>query len=182
MKYKNIKFGPIQLLSLCVYKLFLVWLPDSTTPIIGKICRKLRFYCCKNIFLYCGTNVNIERGANFGSGFRLSISDNSGIGINCVVPGNIVIGKNVMMAPNCYLFSSNHAFESLETPMIEQGKTIQKQTIIEDDVWIGRSVIFTPGRTVKKGTIVGAGCVLSKNFPEYSVVGGNPSILLKKRI
>lgn len=181
MRYQNIDFSLKQALALVIYKVFLVWLPASPTPIVGKACRKLRYFCCKNIFQYCGKNINIERGASFGSGFRLSIDDNSGIGINCHVPGNIVIGKNVMMGPHCYFLSENHAFDRLDVPIIEQGSTTQLDTIIEDDVWIGRQVIFTPGRTVKKGSIIAAGCLLSKDFPECSIVGGNPSRLIKKR-
>lgn len=181
MRYNNIEFSVKQVLALLIYKVFLVWLPDSTTPVVGKACRKLRYLCCKNIFLYCGKNVNIEKGASFGSGFRLKIGDNSGIGINCHVPGNIQIGSNVMMAPNCHVFSNNHAFDRIDIPMIEQGHTIQKQTVIEDDVWIGRQVIFTAGRIVKKGSIIATGSVLTKDFPEYSIVGGNPAKLIKFR-
>jgi maltose O-acetyltransferase len=49
------------------------------------------------------------------------------------------------------------------------------------DVWIGRNVSFTNGRHVYKGTIIALGCVLTKDFPEYSIVGGVPSKLIKKR-
>ncbi|AZA75232.1 acyltransferase [Chryseobacterium indoltheticum] len=182
MKYRNIEFSLSQLLFLIIYKVFLVWMPSSTCPIVGSVFRKLRFLCCRKIFLQCGKNVNIERGANFGSGFRLRIGDNSGIGINCTVPGNILIGKNVMMGPECYILSTNHSFDRVDVPMIEQGNTVQLDTIIEDDVWIGRQVIFTPGRIVKKGSIIAAGCVLSKNFSEYSIIGGNPSRIIKTRI
>lgn len=181
MKYNNVEFTFLQVLCLIIYKLFLVWMPASTVPVLGKFFRKLRYLCCKNIFLECGKNVNIERGADFGSGFRLKIGDNSGIGIGCTVPGNIIIGSNVMMGPDCYILSTNHSFENIDIPMIQQGSTIQLDTIIEDDVWIGRQVIFTPGRIVKRGSIIAAGCVLSKNFPEYSIIGGNPSRLLKSR-
>jgi len=66
--------------------------------------------------------------------------------------------------------------------MVEQGMTEKKQTIIEDDVWLGVRVILTPGRTVKKGSVIAAGCVLTKDFPEYSIVGGNPGKLIKSRI
>jgi maltose O-acetyltransferase len=111
----------------------------------------------------------------------MKIGNNSGIGINCNVPGNIIIGDNVMMGPECHIFSNNHSFKRKDIPMIEQGHTAQKITIIEDDVWIGRQVIFTAGRTVRKGSIVAAGCVLSKDFPEYSIIGGNPSRLIKIR-
>ena len=55
------------------------------------------------------------------------------------------------------------------------------QTIIEDDVWIGMNVLMTPGRHIRTGSIVGAGCLLCKDFPEYSIIGGNPSKLIKTR-
>jgi maltose O-acetyltransferase len=181
MRYNSVEFSLKQVFYLFIYKTFLVWLPASTTPIVGKIIRKFRYNCCKQIFLYCGKNVNIEKGANFNSGFRLKIGNNSGIGINCSVPGNIVIGENVMMGPECYILTNNHTFERTDIPMIKQGLPVYKQTIIEDDVWIGRQVIFTPGRTVKKGIIIGAGCVLTKDFDEFSIVGGNPSRLIRMR-
>jgi maltose O-acetyltransferase len=65
--------------------------------------------------------------------------------------------------------------------MISQGIDDKRITIIEDDVWIGQNVIFTPGRIVKEGSIIAAGCVLSNDFPEYSIIGGNPSKLIRSR-
>ncbi|RXM43992.1 maltose acetyltransferase [Flavobacterium sp. YO64] len=157
------------------------YLPASSAPYIGPFFRWLRYLCCKPIFKSCGKNVNIERMAFFGSGLNLVIDDNSGLGINCVVPSDIIIGKNVMMGPNVHIFSTNHQFDNIDIPMIEQGNTSKKQCIIEDDVWIGRQVIFTPGRHVKKGSIIGAGTVLCRNFDEYSIIGGNPSVLIRSR-
>lgn len=149
---------------------------------IGPICRKLRYYCCKPIFKFCGVNVNIERGAFFGSGKNLEIGDNSGLGVNCVVPSDIYIGKNVMMGPNVFILSTNHEFADVSIPMINQGNTISKKCIIEDNVWIGRQIIFTPGRHIRKGTIVGAGSVVTRDFDEYSVIGGNPARLIRSRL
>lgn len=157
------------------------YLPGSSFPIFGIIFKKLRYYCCRKIFAYCGKNVNIERGAFFASGSELQIGDYSGLGYYCHVPGNIIIGNYVMMGPNCHILGSNHTFDDLNTPMMFQGNSERKQTIIEDDVWIGRDVLMTPGRKIQKGSIIGAGCVLTKNFPEYSIVGGNPSKLIRSR-
>lgn len=65
--------------------------------------------------------------------------------------------------------------------MNQQGFTTKKQTIIEDDVWIGRNVTMTLGRVIKEGSIIGACCVLTKDFPEYSLIEGNPSKLIRLR-
>ncbi len=182
MKFKNLEFTFAQLFFLGIYKLVLVHLPASTFPFVGKFCKYMRYHCCKYIFKEIGENVNIEHGADFGSGFNLKIGDNSGIGIDCKVPGDINIGKNVMMGPNCFILNTNHRFDRVDIPMIQQGVTERSYCVIEDDVWIGRQVIFTPGRIVKKGSIIGAGTVLTKNFPEYSIVAGNPARLIKSRI
>ena len=149
--------------------------------ILGK---KVRYHLCKHIFKYCGKNVNVERKANFGSGRNIEIGDNSGLGIECEVPSNLVVGKNVMMGPKCRILANNHEFSRTDIPMMEQGFQSQQsiQTIIDDDVWIGVGVTMTPGRHIKKGTIVGACCLLCKDFPEYSIVGGNPSKLIRSRI
>jgi maltose O-acetyltransferase len=171
-----------QFLALFVYYVFLRYAPESNSIFFGKFFKTLRYICCKNIFYKCGKNVNIERGAFFASGVALEIGDNSGLGINCNVPSNTVIGKNVMMGPNCYIFGSNHKFSETNIPIIEQGFDAPKQTIINDDVWIGRNVIFTPGRCVRSGTIIGAGCVLSRDFPSFSVVVGNPSVAIRNRM
>lgn len=87
-----------------------------------------------------------------------------------------------MMEPNCYIFHTNHETKDITIPMCKQGRCVHKQTIIEDDVWIGRNVMMTPGRIIKKGSIIGACCLLCKNFPEYSVIGGDPSQLIKSRL
>lgn len=182
MKLKGIDFSILQIVSLVLYYAIARHLPSSQNMLMGGVSRNIRGYLCKYIFKHCGNNVNVERGACFGSGRLLEIGDNSGLGINCMVPSDIKIGNDVMMGPNCYIFSQNHQTDDISKPMNQQGFIKKGRTIIEDDVWIGRDVTFTPGRYVRKGTIIGACCLLCKDFPEYSVVGGNPSKLIKSRI
>ena len=177
LKIQNSK----KLFFMFLYYLLFRYLPSSTVFLLGPFSKKIRYLCCKNIFTYCGKNVNIERNALFGCGFDIEIGDNSGIGINCVVPSNIKIGKNVLMGPKVYILQFNHKFDKIDIPIREQGYSPKLKTVIEDDCWIGRQVIFTPGRTLKKGSIVAAGTVLCKDFPEYSIIGGNPSKLIKSR-
>lgn len=178
---KNISIK--QYFFLLIYYAFLKYLPANRTK-MGRILytKQIRYYCCKNIFKAIGKNVNIERNANFGYGINIEIGDNSGLGINCNVPDNIKIGKDVMMGPNCYILNSNHNFDRIDIPMMQQGSVIGKRIIIEDDVWIGQDVTMTAGRHISKGTVIGAGCLLCKDFPSYSIVGGNPSRLIRSRI
>lgn len=177
---RNIKLST--LICLALYYGFAYWMPGSYSFFCGCLFRKVRSCLCKHIFLYCGKNVNIERKANFGSGIDIELGDESGLGINCSVPSNTKIGKNVMMGPNCRILPHNHNFERIDIPMNHQGFSPKLSTKIEDDVWIGRDVLMTPGRVIKRGSIVAGGCVLCKNFPEYSIIGGNPSKLIRSRL
>lgn len=178
------EFNISQLICLAFYYGILYYLPSNGTP-IGKILhlKSLRYHVCKHIFKSCGKNVNIEGHAFFASGHGLEIGDNSGLGIHCVVPGNIKIGKDVMMGPNVFIHGQNHCHDRIDIPMTKQGVYGRdKRTIIEDDVWIGQNVTFTVGRHVAKGIVIGTCTLLCKDFPEYSIVGGNPSRLIKSRI
>lgn len=157
------------------------WLPASTTFVVGTFCKKVRGFCGFVLFKKCGNNINIERGAHFGKGSNLEIGDNSGIGKNCTVPSNIIIGNNVMMGPNCFFLHANHNISEVNIPMIQQGFDAPLQIVIEDDVWIGRQVLVMAGKKIAMGSVVAAGCVLTKDFSEYSIVGGNPSRVLKQR-
>lgn len=171
-------------LFLFLYYSFAIYLPVSHTR-LGRILhvKKIRYLICRRIFKHCGKNVNVEKGAQFGNGFDIEIGDNSGLGVDCIVPNNIVIGENVMMGPNCVILSQNHRFDRVDIPMILQGYQIGGgKSMIDSDVWIGRDVLMTPGRHIKTGSIIGAGCVLTKDFPEYSIVGGNPSKLIRSRL
>ena len=166
---------------LVLYYGFFRHLPASFKR-MGRLGFRLRYWACRHIFEYCGKNVNIEKGAWFGRGSRIRIGDNSGLGINCVIPDGSIIGKDVMMGPNCYIHARNHAFDRVDIPMIQQGFSEGKPVIIGDDVWIGQNVTIMVGRTIAKGSIVAANSVLTKDFPEYSIVGGNPAKIIRSRI
>lgn len=167
---------------LFLYYIFFRWLPGPTFPFIGFVFEWLRYRLCRGIFLSCGKKVNIATNARFGTGFGIEIGNYSGIGVNCKVPNNIYIGDYVMMGPNVTIYSAKHNHDRTDIPMLMQGSSTAKRTIIEDDVWIGSHVIILPGRTIRKGTIIGAGAVVTKDFPPYSIIGGNPAKLIKSRI
>lgn len=182
MRIKGQRFSFKQLICLAIYYGVAIRLPKSGTVFVGGISKYIRYMLVKGIFKKCGKHVNVERGVVFGRGTDIEIGDWSGIGVNAVIPSTSKIGKYVMMGPNCYVLDLNHRYDEIDKPMCFQGWTAKKTLIIEDDVWIGRNVLMTPGRTIKKGSIIAAGCVLCKDFPEYSVVGGNPSKLIKSRL
>jgi maltose O-acetyltransferase len=167
---------------LIIYYLILNKLPHSSVPLMGIPCERLKEFFAKRIFKYCGTNVNIGKGARFGNGRYIQIGSNSGIGMDCKVPNNIIIGEDVMMGLNVTIFGSNHNYEKTDIPMRKQGMKSYDPVVIEDDVWIGSNVMIMPGLRILKGTIVGAGSIVTKSFPSYSIIAGNPAKLIKSRL
>ena len=166
---------------LLIYYGFATWLPDSYTPGIGKLCNAIRIFCVKRIFKQCGRISTINRRAYFGNGKEVEIGDYSGIGSHCTVPHNIVIGKYVMMDPEVYIIDNNHITSDTKKPMCFQGKTENKVTQIGDDCWIGARTMIMPGHTIGDGCIIAAGSIVTKDVEPYSIVGGNPAKVIKKR-
>lgn len=156
------------------------YLPVSYSPLSLGLTKPFRAILCRFMFKKCGRNINVEQGALFG--YNVEIGDNSGIGINCRLhtSGGIIIGDNVMMGPDVVVISQNHKHNDIAKPMIEQGYE-RVPVIIEDDVWIGTRVIILPGVRIGRSSIIGAGAVVTKDFPPFSIVGGNPAKIIKKR-
>lgn len=171
-----------RILSSIVYYCFAQYLPDSYSPVFGKISNKIRILCCKHIFLYCSSNVsNINRKVFFGKGSEIEIGDYSSIGANSILHPKVKIGKYVMMGPNVYMVGNNHIAIDINIPMCFQGKEENQVIEIGDDCWIGANVMIMAGKIIGHGSILAAGAVVTKNVEPYSVMGGNPAKLIKKR-
>lgn len=118
-----------------------------------------------------------------GQGGSITIGSLSSIGINCELSAyvaDIRIGSHVMIASNCRFFPYDHGTES--------GRLMQEQTLatkghiyIEDDVWLGSSVIVLSGVRIGKGAVVAAGAVVTRHVPCDSIVAGNPARMVKRR-
>jgi maltose O-acetyltransferase len=172
-----------RILSYIAYYLFTRYLPSTNNKLLfSKYVQAIRRGSAKSLFDYCGKNVNIERNADFGSGRGIIIGDNSGLGVNCSVRGPLEIGANVMMGPDVIIMTSSHNVESIDLPMNLQGSLPKQKVTIGDDVWIGARVIILPGVKVGTGSIIGAGAVVTKDVPDYAVVGGIPAKFIKSRV
>ena len=172
---KLVKFG-----WLSIYYCFARYLPASTNS-YGLWARVVRRYICRRLFKYAGININIEKGAFFGDGSQIEIGDNSGIGVNCCIYGPVKIGHDVMMGPEVLIFTANHRYDRLDIPMRQQGRCTPQPVVIEDDVWIAARVIILPGVRVGRGAVLGANAIVTKDVPEYAVMGGNPAAIIRYR-
>ncbi|MGH9064285.1 MAG: acyltransferase [Acidimicrobiales bacterium] len=155
-------------------------LPYSVRPYaLGA--RRIRYLLCRQMLASCGENVNIEHGALINSGSQIHVGDNSGIGLDAFVSGPLVIGRNVIMGPNCTFLSINRDTQRTDVPMIDQGYLAPRAPVVEDDVWLGANVTVLPGRRIGQGAIVAAGAVVSRDVPPYAVVAGNPGRVIRIR-
>ncbi|MEJ7692086.1 acyltransferase [Daejeonella sp.] len=107
------------------------------------------------------------------------IGDDSFIGVGNVIIGPVSIGSNTMLAQNVVLSGMNHGYEDVKVPPIKQ-KISTKQITVGDNVWIGANVTVTAGVEIGNHSIIGAGSVVTKNIPDYSVAVGNPAKVIKK--
>lgn len=173
-----------QLFFLAVYYGFAQYLPDSYCVVrpLGRGSNWVRIFCVKRIFKKCGHIRTINRKVHFASGRNIEMGDESGIGANTSIPENTVIGSHVILSRNCFILDKNHIFERTDVPLNDQGCYPPKKTIIEDDCWIGMNTLITPGRHISKGTIVGMGSVVTKDYPPYSIIGGAPAKLIRNRL
>lgn len=170
----------LRILFLGFYYCFARYLPRTTSRLsLGS--GVVRRFVCRFIFKRMGKNVVIEQLAYFSLGSQLEIGDNSGLGVNCRCVGPIKIGDDVMMAPDVIILTSNHETSDTTRTMRGQGARPDAPVIIEDDVWIGTRVIILPGVTVHQGAIIGAGSVVTKDVPAFSIVGGSPARVRKYR-
>mgnify|MGYP002725512288 CR=1 FL=1 len=101
------------------------------------------------------------------------------IGLSNTLIGPVTVGNDVIFAQNIVASGLNHGYEDISKPITDQTVTTDP-IIVEDEVWIGANAVLTAGVTIGKHSIVAAGCVVVKDVPPYSIVGGNPGRLLKQ--
>jgi len=163
---------------LVFYYLIIKKLPSSYFP-FGHFFNTLRMAILKRI-IKVGKNNCIE------AGFRFGMKDILIIGNNCEINEDVyiqsaIIGNYVLIAQRVAILAVTHKFDSLEVPIIKQGSTKANPVIIEDDVWIGRNVVVMPGLRLGKGSIIGAGAIVTKDVPKYAIVGGVPAKIIRYR-
>jgi len=168
----------IRLAAYAFYKCIAQFLPQPPRLLgLGKI---LRGISCRPLLISCGRNVNIERLADIGFHPTVRIGDNSGIGVRSVVT-HADIGNDVMMGPEFVYIPVGHVFDRTDIPMRLQGPTPYQRLTIGNDVWIGRRVMVMPGVRIGDGAIIAAGAVVTKDIPDYAIVGGVPAKVIRFR-
>lgn len=126
----------------------------------------------KNSYIYAHDNGKLIIGNNF------IMNTNSQLGASF---GEIIIGKDCSIGPNCVLRASNHTFTDINVSIRNQGHT-HGYIILKDDVWVSANCVVTANTIIGESSIISAGSVVTKNVEPYSIMGGVPAKLIKKRI
>jgi len=140
----------------------------------------------RHLFAECGKNVRFCA-SDFFSFKTLYIKDDVYIGRGAKFSArhaHIYIGNKVMFGPNVTIRGGNHNTSVVGKFMADvdsKRESDDQNVIIEDDVWVGAGAIILKGSRIGRGSVVAAGAVVTKSFPPYSVVGGVPAKLLKRR-
>lgn len=107
------------------------------------------------------------------------IGDYTRIGLRCTIIGPAHIGHHVILAQNIVVSGLNHRYEDTQLPIHQQGVTATL-TQIGSDSWIGANSVITAGINIGKHVVIGAGSVVTKDIPDYSIAVGNPARVIKK--
>lgn len=141
----------------------------AVTAIFARICgggQDMHNYAslARNCRIDYPWNVQIGELSSIGSGAWVYALD------------KIVIGKNVCIGEDVCLITGSHDVASPHFDLVT------KPIAINDNVWVATGAIVLPGVTIGEGAVVAAGAVVTKDVAPWTVVGGNPAKVLKKRI
>lgn len=115
---------------------------------------------------YCDYGTHIETGKNFFANYNCTILD----------VAKVKIGDNCQMAPNVAIYTAGHPIHPVtRNSMYEYGKEVT----IGDNVWIGGNTVICPGVSIGSNTVIGAGSVVTKDLPAWSVAAGNPCRVIR---
>jgi chloramphenicol O-acetyltransferase type B len=104
------------------------------------------------------------------------------MGGNCEISTDLIIGNHVLVGSAVgFLARDAHSPYIPGTTMFESPRGDKYRIVIQDDVWIGFGAIILSGITIGRGSVIGAGAIVAKDIPPYSVVIPQRSEVVKPR-
>ena len=128
-------------------------------------------------------DVWLSRGSYIVAGrAQVVVGPTTYIGHRCLLYGHsgIQIGRDVLLANDVQMICGNHTFSRRDIPIRAQ-PPLGAPVVVEDDVWLGASAIVLGGVTIGKGSVVGAGAVVTHSLPPYSIARGVPAVVVGTR-
>lgn len=132
---------------------------------------------------------NVGKKVTFYPGIRINPSMNISIGNNVdlawgvliTTKGGVEIGDRTLIGYRTQILSANHKIPEMKRQIFSSGHTTEK-IMIENDVWIGANCIITAGVHIGEGAVIAAGSVVTKNVEPFTIMGGIPAKLIRKRV
>jgi acetyltransferase-like isoleucine patch superfamily enzyme len=144
-----------------------------------------KLYYIKYFFRFksYGENLIFSRGGKIFRPNEITFGSNIAIGHSFHISArNLSFGSNIGIGPGVIIECDNHIYDKIGSSMFKNFKNRRIGFVnIEDDVWIGAKVVILPNVIIGEGCIVGAGSVVTKSLPPYSICVGNPCKAIKPR-
>lgn len=149
-----------------------------------------KWKACIRIFLnmYLSRKMKIRSlgiGCQLGKGSKVKnavLGDYASFGPQCEFNGPVIIGDLTMLSSEVLVIGQDHEAFNNQLPMrIAFPKKQRPITVIEADCWIGARVIIMEGVRIGRGSVVGAGSIVTKSIPPYSIAVGTPAKVIKFR-
>ena len=166
----------------------------ATNSYLDRFFEALKFYLLNHVFLkftpYWLRTFYIR------SIVGIAIGNETSIALSCFFTGNnIKIGSNTVINRSCYLdgrgplYIGNNVNVSHQTMIHTLTHVVNspyfhaeaRPVAILDDAWIGARALILPGVTIGRGAVVGAGAVVSRDVPDFTIVTGNPARIVGER-
>lgn len=93
---------------------------------------------------------------------------------------SVYIGKGVLMASYVYITDHDHDFSDPFDPPVSNQRLVSSPTRIEDFVWLGERVMVLKGVTIGERSVIGAGSIVTKDIPAFSVAVGSPARVIQR--
>lgn len=124
-----------------------------------------------------GREVHIHNTARIAFPWLLTIGDHTAVGDRAELYnlGSLTIGTHVTISQEALLCGGTHDYTTREMPLI------RAPIRIEDDAWVCARAFVGPGVVVEAGAIVGAGAVVTRDVAAWTIVAGNPAVVIKSR-
>jgi maltose O-acetyltransferase len=137
-------------------------LSEIITALLGK---------SENAFInppfFCDYGSHIEVGKNFFANYNCTILD----------VARVKIGDNCLLGPNVAIYTAGHPIHP-ETR--NSGYEYGKEVTIGDNVWVGGNSVVCPGAHIGSNVVIGAGSVVTRDIPDWSLAAGNPCRVIRQ--
>lgn len=153
-------------------------LPDRW-GIIGRISTSIRRILCRQLFNSTGRIFSVGKNVDFGYlGHLITCGNHANLGNYLKIKGNgkLVMNDHIAMGDDITIITQDHKY--LEDSY--EGFSVG-DVVIDNYVWIGDRAIILKGVHIGNHAIIAAGAVVTKDVPDFAIVGGNPAKVIKFR-